>query len=82
MSELKAYIGPHPTDHTLTEYYLKSKADKLIAYHKYKRCLKNREICVMRCDIEFARQYPTRASFWMKWERKWLELAEQFKECV
>lgn len=31
MSELKPYIGPHPTDHTLTEYYLKSKADKVIA---------------------------------------------------
>lgn len=31
MSELKAYIGPHQTDHTLTEYYLKSKADKVIA---------------------------------------------------
>ena len=31
MSELKAYIGPHPTDHTLTEYYLKSEADKVIA---------------------------------------------------
>lgn len=31
MSELKAYIGPHPTDHTLTEYYLKSKVNKLIS---------------------------------------------------
>lgn len=31
MSELKAYIGPHPIDHTLTEYYLKSEADKVIA---------------------------------------------------
>ena len=31
MSELKAYIGPHPTDHTLTEYYHKSEADKVIA---------------------------------------------------
>ena len=31
MSELKAYIGPHPTDHTLTEYYLKSEVDKVLA---------------------------------------------------
>jgi hypothetical protein len=29
--ELKPYIGPHPTDTTLTEYYLKSEADKVIA---------------------------------------------------
>ena len=51
-----------------------------LRHHKYKRCLKNREICVMRCDIEFARQYPTRAGFFVKWERKWLEFAEKFKE--
>ena len=31
MSELKPYIGPHPTDHTLTEYYLKSEADNVIS---------------------------------------------------
>ena len=31
MSELKPYIGPHPTDRTLTEFYLKSEADKVIA---------------------------------------------------
>lgn len=31
MSELKPYIGPHPTDHTLTEYYLKAEADEVIA---------------------------------------------------
>ena len=58
-------------------------AMKLIAelrHANYKRCLKNREICVMRCDIEFARQYPTRAGFFVKWERKWLEFAEKFKE--
>ena len=31
MSELIPYIGPHPTDRTLTEFYLKSEADKVIA---------------------------------------------------
>ena len=30
MSELIPYIGPHPTDRTLTEFYLKSEADKVI----------------------------------------------------
>lgn len=30
MSELKPYIGPHPTDRTLTEFYLKSEADQYI----------------------------------------------------
>ena len=31
MSEPKTYIGPHPTDHTLTDYYLKSDVDKVIS---------------------------------------------------
>lgn len=31
MNRLKPYIGPHPTDNTLTEYYLKSEVDKVIA---------------------------------------------------
>jgi hypothetical protein len=43
--ELKPYIGPHPTDHTLTEYYLKSEADKVIAYQNYKRCTAMAEWC-------------------------------------
>lgn len=31
MSELEPYIGPHPTDNTLTKYYLKSEVDKVLA---------------------------------------------------
>jgi hypothetical protein len=42
MSEMKSYIGPHPTDHTLTEYYLKSEADKVIA-EKDKEIVKLKE---------------------------------------
>ena len=45
MSELKAYIGPHPTDHTLTEYYLKSEADKVIAE-------KDKEIAELKARIQ------------------------------
>lgn len=30
-NELEPYIGPHPTDNTLTEYYLKSEVDKVLA---------------------------------------------------
>ena len=55
-------------------------AIKKIRHQKFKRCLKNREICVMRFDKELARQNPTRCFFWSKWERKWLELADKFKE--
>lgn len=107
--KLKPYIGPHPTDHTLTEYYLKSEADKVIAeledrlqaaneqienlinsassimlfqdrvkddkcaelrHHKYKRCLAMAKLAVKN-------DY---APWNMKWHKRWLELAEKFKE--
>ena len=61
----------------ILDNYLK---DEKVRHSNYKRCLKNREICVMRFDMELARQYPTRAAFWAKWERKWLKLAEKFKD--
>ena len=61
----------------ILDNYLK---DEKVRHSNYKRCLKNREICVMRFDMELARQYPTRAAFWAKWERKWLKLVEKFKD--
>ena len=39
MSELKAYIAPTPDGTGLADYYLKDEVDKVIARHKYKRCL-------------------------------------------
>ena len=78
MSELKAYIGPHTIDHTLTEYYLKSEADKVIARHKYKRCLAMAKWC---CDrwADIATPY-VKSVWYYKWQQHWLELAEKFKE--
>ena len=119
MSELKPYIGPHPTDRTLTEFYLKSEADKVIAeledklknvsvilketrewlmesqklhkrcadnavkeihYQKYKRCLAMARWCrtSARCD-EGLGAFKYRDWYW-KWLKRWLELAEKFKE--
>lgn len=46
MSELKHYIGPDPTNHTLTEYYLKSEADKVIDDLK-----KSKMAWVHRCGV-------------------------------
>ena len=133
MSELKPYIGPHPTDHTLTEYYLKSKADKVIAnrdceikklkdtisqllkarteeiihevvqktliygegfirvedamkliaelrHNKYKRCLAMVRYC--HESAMWLEEYGVTksATFMLRWEKRWLELAEKFKE--
>ena len=88
MSELKAYIGPHPTDHTLTEYYLKSEADKVIEEkdkelrrHKYKRCL----AMAWWCSAELGMLVSTwefKIKHYKKWQKRWLKLAEKFKENV
>jgi hypothetical protein len=85
MSELKPYIGPHPTDHTLTEYYLKSEADKVIAekdkearHQKYKRCLAMARWCAAECDIFSLTPKPARVEFYRKWRKRWLELAENY----
>lgn len=67
MSEMKSYIGPHPTDHTLTEYYLKSEADKVIAE-------KDDEIATLKDKL---RHYPIMAALLESDKR---EIAELKKE--
>lgn len=81
MSELKPYIGPNPTCHTLTEYYHKSEADKVIAHHKYKRCLAMAHICYKN-SIACANYTMPHEKYkhWRRWQTIWSELAEKFKE--
>ena len=86
MSELKAYIGPHPTDHTLTEYYLKSESDKVIAekdkelrHQKYKRCLAMAWWCSAELGM-LVSTWESKIKHYKKWQKRWLELAEKFKE--
>ena len=112
MSELKAYIAPTADGIGLTDYYLKSEADKVIAeleekrdtaekllnkalvcisngknhmmslarkcnHVNYKRCLAMAEACMhkrWRPDEGFDYARSTRHM------KKWLELAEKFKE--
>ena len=96
MSELKAYIGPAPDEKGLADYYLKSEADKVIAHNKYKRCLAMARWCreslrLMRTyevtedfwnlepgqDAEY---FCKKGDFYSKWRKRWLELADKFKE--
>ena len=78
--ELKAYIGPAPDEKGLADYYLKSEADKVIAHHKYKRCLAMARWCMARYN-EWAAYYPTtttrKMKFLDKWEKRWRELAKE-----
>lgn len=57
------------------EVYLKPEADKVIAYHKYKRCLAMVEMLEHICPITIRK-----AKWKGKWYMRWLELAEKFKE--
>ena len=100
MSELKPYIGPHPIDHTLTEYYLKSEADKVITklkeklveqttlrvwaeiqlrHNKYKRCLAMAWWCSAELGM-LVSTWESKIKHYKKWQKRWLELAEKFKE--
>ena len=89
MSELKAYKmvdEKYCTDCLCvipSEVYLKSEADKVIARHKYKRCL----AMAMWCDSEANYWYDSskvqqcwRYGHYIRWFNKWSKLAEKFKE--
>lgn len=59
------------------QVYLKEEADKAIAHSKYKRCVAKAEACMhkrWRTDEGFDYARSTRHM------KKWLELAEKFKE--
>ena len=62
--------------------YLKSEADKVIAHHKYKRCLAMAKWCHNESLWWYSKGYGFEKydKFWEKWEKRWLELAEKFKE--
>lgn len=100
MSELKAttvydayWKANSVGDGTGILVYLKSEADKVIANHKYKRCLAMTMWCKSKSEIynEFAAdaseympsyeaRFRSKAVLYQKWAMRWLELAEKFKE--
>ena len=75
--------------------YLKRNADRVIARHKYKRCLAMAERCKFRMyylstvvDYELSKlipnptavkRYTKKESRMDYWKKRWLELAERFK---
>lgn len=71
---------PGPLSNELRLYYLKSEADKVIAHHKYKRCLAMwlylRE-CYWRCKHH---NEKTRADWYEKWMDIFKKLAEHYWE--
>lgn len=66
---------------------LRDSMEQVIRHHKYKRCLAMANSCSDKASAEYAASYVScdeyyyhHAEFWEKWHKRWLELAEQFKE--
>lgn len=69
--------------------YFKDEVDKVIAHNKYKRCLAMAKWCesegnrleVMVPIFDTDKEcWEYNSDYWQKWYKRWLELAEQFKE--
>ena len=81
----REYPGPLSNESHL--YYLKSEADKVIARHKYKRCLAMARWCKAMYDKEEASVndglswyfISPEMKYWERWRNRWQKLAEKFK---
>lgn len=64
--------------------YRTSEADKVIAHHKYKRCLGIAAVCFEKSYsttlVKYDKESGYRLNFYDWWGKRWLELAEKFKE--
>lgn len=81
MSELKAHDLVDIQDYR-GEVYFKSEADKVIARHKYKRCLAMAKWCHDKWTMSLGWDPADghTADYFLhyrKWEKRWLELAEK-----
>lgn len=78
MSELKTYdVIMTPSDNG--PWVLKSDADKVIAHHKYKRCLAMAEWCDAEADVADADGDYDDMRWYQKWHTRWLKYAEILK---
>lgn len=60
-------------------WVLKSEAVKVIARHKYKRCLAMAVYCHESAMWLEENGVNKSAVFMLRWEKRWMELAEKFK---
>ena len=63
-------------------WVLKSEADAELRHQKYKRCLAMAGLCHERSLWWYSKGYGFEKydKFWEKWEKRWLELADKFKD--
>ena len=89
MSELKTrfiddtYVEYFNTGkHELAQIYLKSEADRYIAHQKYKRCLAMAGYCRLRARWFGDNAFYKKEQWALQWHKRWLGLAEKFKEGI
>ncbi len=61
-------------------WVLKSEADREIRHQKHKRCLAMSKWCNDRYILDDCLYELGKTRFYERWEKRWLKLAEQFKE--
>lgn len=83
MSEGNAVNAMHETEEYAVQLY------KELRHHKYKRCLAMARWCETNvynirrkplCDMDDHEGWQHDDEFWQRWHKRWLELAEKFKE--
>lgn len=53
---------------------------KTVLHHKHKRCLAMAKLCNEKWLVHNFAEITTQLRFYDRWEKRWLELAEKFKE--
>lgn len=63
-----------------SDVYIKSEADEVICHQKYKRCLVMAKWCNERYILDDCLYNLGKTRFYERWENRWLNIADQFKE--
>lgn len=61
-------------------YVIQAMAEKEARHHKYKRCLSMAKLCNEKWLVHNFAEITTKLGFYDKWEKRWLKIAEKFKE--
>jgi chromosome condensin MukBEF ATPase and DNA-binding subunit MukB len=72
-------------------YVIQARAEKEASHHKYRHCLDMAYKCVVLCqkskdlyrwaeDENLEHYYNHKIEFFARWHKRWLKLAEKFKE--
>ena len=67
-------------DYALGSYVLQARAEKEVRHHKYKWCVAMARGCRLRGRLFGACGLYEKELWALKWHKRWLELAEKFKE--